>query len=654
MHVLDTSGTSVSSALLCLQINRPLTTQLLWVSCPAAIQKLLQPVPVQLLDLLQAPLELAHPMGQNPAAPAAARGSQPVLQQLPAALAAVRFHLESTAGGTSKDFSVLLTSVWHLAAVLLSAGAGQPALPVSAASVDGLQHQGQDLLGRHHQRQQQQQQQQQQQYLMPAGSADASKALQEMVLQLAAAALQLLKGLVVHDDSCLRLLAAGLGNLQLPGIFQLRSVQHAPAGPSQQQQRRYGRFSFGLQESGQGYRHSSSVPVAGLSVSDAAHATWQWQQWHGPRRWPGSAAAGNPAADWGPLWAAVLGAGSTSRHPAAAAAAAAVAEADSLLDGNNGSSSAAKGASGGASQQLGPLTGTVLGLLEDAGACSRSLLLPAGAVLVALAGRLPVPLRFPLLYTAADTNSLLLQLLQADDCQLKCSGMNTLQELVVCPEALAVLRASLAPDASLQDKGAAGPSRFAVMQHADSEAATAAVGQAEMRTALQPLNRLLPADRIKSSGSNNKEVAAASSSGASLVRGGKPVVGEQQQQQAEPEPDVAGSMGSPTSIVSLSAAQALLQGVLDGVSSGLNEALQQVSSSNSSSSSGNAALVSNYLQNHRGSSGSSSWGPFELQRRSCAVVAMLLHSKQVLLLQLLHDRQFTEGVAVGREGGRAS
>jgi len=79
--------------------------------------------------------------------------------------------------------------------------------------------------------------QQQQQHVVPGpGPAHAAEALQDMVLQLAAAALQLLQGLVLHDDSCLRLLAAGLGDLQLPGIFQLRSLQLAPSGQQQQQQ----------------------------------------------------------------------------------------------------------------------------------------------------------------------------------------------------------------------------------------------------------------------------------------------------------------------------------------------------------------------------------------------------------------------------------
>jgi len=185
------------------------------------------------------------------------------------------------------------------------------------------------------------------------------------------------------------------------------------------------------------------------------------------------------------------------------------------------------------------------------------------------------------------------------------------------------------------------------MQHADAEAGVA-VGHADMRTALQPLNRPLPADRINSSGSNSKEAAAAGQSGAPHGRGHKPVGREQQQQQqqAEPdmEPDVAGSVGEPASILSWSAAQALLQGVLEGVSSGLSEALRQLSSSNSSCT---AAAVMNINNKARGGSrGSTAWGPFELQRRSCAVAAMLLHSKQVLLLQLLHDRQMTGGAPV--------
>eukprot|EP00775_Hariotina_reticulata_P011423 gene11423-11569_t len=84
------------------QISRPLTAQMLWISCPAAIQQLLQPLPLQVLGLLQPhlqpQLQPAHATGQDAAAPAAAGGLQPTLQQLPAALAAVQLHLQATAG----------------------------------------------------------------------------------------------------------------------------------------------------------------------------------------------------------------------------------------------------------------------------------------------------------------------------------------------------------------------------------------------------------------------------------------------------------------------------------------------------------------------------------------------------------------------------
>jgi hypothetical protein len=73
----------------------------------------------------------------------------------------------------------------------------------------------------------------------------------------------------------------------------------------------------------------------------------------------------------------------------------------------------------------------------------------------------------------------------------------------------------------------------------------------------------------------------------------------------------------------------VLFGLLDCLSVSLNEA--PTSLSNSSSSSSSAVC------------GEGRWGRFELQRRSCGIVAQLLHNRQVALLQLLLDGSFTAG-----------
>jgi hypothetical protein len=158
---------------------------------------------------------------------------------------------------------------------------------------------------------------------------------------------------------------------------------------------------------------------------------------------------------------------------------------------------------------------------------------------------------------------------------------------------------------------------------------------------LQPSNRGLGAStRSTSKASTGKAVAAAAAAG-------KPSDAADHQRQGSGSNQQVAAPAAAAVIAPRIANQSvydLLFGLLDCLSVSLNEApTGNASSSSSSSSSGSSGVC-----------GQGRWGRYELQRRSCGIVAQLLHNRQVALLQLLLDGAFTAGASDEADSSRLS
>jgi hypothetical protein len=617
-----------------LQITQPQLNQLLWCSCRSAMQQLLQPLQVQLQGL---------PSTSYPGSSSSSKGDQQQQQHvrlpsgLSAALGGVQQQLQLVAGGASSSGGsvLLLLQLLQLAAVVIPASA--PANEAAAAAGAVCTHEFAWIL----QDQQQQQQhsagsvagsprateapQQQQQKFLVFQAAVNAQVLHVLPLQLAVSVLQLLQGLAQNDDSSLGTLAAGLGASHVPCSYQQLCMRH---NNSSSNSSRHGWLSGSSRGySGMWGPGSSSVPAAvsagaGSSAAAAAGATGEGHGAPGQPRFgrfsssSSRAAAGSTVACWGPAESALQAALSASSSNCAAA-------------GAHPSPAAAAAAQG--SSMPRPKHSSLLYLLADVSACHPSLLLQVGGLLAVLAERLPMKLR-QLLLVPPISDKVLLQLLHGEGYAVRCQAAAVLQALLVCPAVAAALTAAALPEPAEEPDSAAAAA-------AAADVVTADVGGPGAPP--QPSNRGLGAStRSTSKAATGKATAAAAAAAAigkfsEAVDHQRPSNGSNQQA----APAAAAAVVAPR--IANQSVYDLLFGLLDCLSVSLNEAPAVDASSSGSSSSGSSSS---------GSSSSSSvvcgqgrWGRYELQRRSCGIVAQLLHNRQVALLQLLLDGAFTAG-----------
>jgi hypothetical protein len=643
---------SVNLSLLCvhvltfsaLQLSQPQLHQLLWSSCRPSMQQLLQPLQVQLQGLPNTLASIsANKQQLNNVKAIEQQQQQQLLGYLPAALERVQQQLQLLAGGgSSSGGTALLLQLLQLAVVAIpasgpssetaaaaaAAGGGVAAAAAAAKSSSSYeftwvlqdqqqqqQHQAGSIAGSPRAAQLLQQQQHQFLVFQAAGTAQV---LHVLPLQLAVSVLQLLQGLALHDASCLGLLAAGLGASHVPGSYQQLYLRRNSCWQSSSSNRyggASGRASGAL---------SSSMPstaaaaaAAGASAGSSAAAAEAAADKLAPGllrfdRFSSSssrAAAGSAAVCWGPAESAVQAALSASSLPCAgnseslhSSAVAAAAHGKEQQQAND-AAAAAPGSSLHRQKHS-----TLLCLLADAAACHPSLLLQVGCLLAVLAERLPVQLR-QLLLVPPISDIVLLQLLHGEGYAVRCQAAAVLQALLVCPAVAAALTAAALPEPTDEAAAAVAAGGDAVMTDADAPAAAAP---------LQPCNRGLG---TRSTGKSSTAAKATASS--------KPTDAAEQQRQGSSSSHAAAAARAAPRIANQSVYD-ILFGLLDCLSVSLSEAPAEPNfSSNSSSSSGVSGL--------------SRWGRLELQRRSCGIVAQLLHNRQVALLQLLLDGAFTAG-----------
>ncbi|KAF6251466.1 hypothetical protein COO60DRAFT_616305 [Scenedesmus sp. NREL 46B-D3] len=619
---------------------------------------------------------------------------------LPAALAGVQQQLQLLAGGASSSGgTALLLQLLQLAAVATPASKpsrdaaaavclASSAAAAAAAGAPASSHEFAWILQDHHLQQQQQllqqqstgnvagspraaqppQQQHQQQLLqqfLVFQAADNAQVLHVLPLQLAVAVLQLLQGLALHDESCLGLLAAGLGASSVPGSSQQLCMRRTSSWQSSSSSSRYGSTSGGNRSrSACGEAFGGGIPSvaataaagagagAGAGSSAAAEAAVGRPSQGFDVLWlprfdrfsssssSSKAAAGSAVACWGPAESAVQAAVSASSSVVDAAAFAAAHISSAHISSAHGKaqqgSEPAGAAAAAAGQSFAAVQGNLLHrrrhssllcLLADAAACHPSLLLQVGGLLAVLAERLPVRLR-QLLLVPPVSDKVLLQLLHGEGYAVRCQAAAALQALLACPAVAAALTAAALPEPADKANTAAAGTAAAVA----APGADVVMADAGAAAPLQPCNRGLGA----TASSTSKAAAGKAAAGT-----GKSVNAAEQQRQADGSnqqaglPAAAAAAAPVAPLISNQSVYDLLFGLLDCLSVSLDEApISGLDNSSSSSSSG----VSN----------SGRWGQFELQRRSCGIVAQLLHNRQVALLQLLLDGAFTTGYGVAQ------
>lgn len=312
-------------------------------------------------------------------------------------------------------------------------------------------------------------------------------------------------------------------------------------------------------------------------------------------------------------------------------------------------------------------------LLQDAAKCHGRLLQQVGALLAAAASELPLDMQPVLLSVALSEQGLLLLLLQAHASESRSSAAALLQRLLACPAVATALASALTtpPAQALLDQQQQ-------QQQDNGDIIMIDVEQAAGNTALQPLNNTAAARKAGGSRAASKaaQQQQQGATGAAAAGNAAPTPPQQQPQQQQ-------------AVLSAQAVQEVLLQLLDCLSFGLKDAfmvLQQQQSqlpqgipavlhattTTSTSSATTASSTAFSIQAPSslptpfsswpaasircGGSSSSSiaaaqgWGVFELQRRCCAVMACLLHSRQDVLLQYTMHQQATAGEQGGFGG----
>lgn len=436
-------------------------------------------------------------------------------------------------------------------------------------------------------------------------STSDAAVLHVLPLNLAVAVLQLLAHLACHDDTCLGILAAELSSSSTQGH------SHGSAGSGS--------------SGGSGSKSSSSTRVQLQWVQEpqqehAAALSHHVQQQQQRQQWHSGLCIGYTG------WLPATGTGAlqhTSLHTP-------------MLPRPAGQSTG--GSRSDQQQQQQRDLGVVLG---DAARSHPSLLLHVGRLLAAVAAQLPLALQ-PLLLAVGMSDQQLLLLLQAEASSSRCTAAALLQCLLACPAVPAAFAAALTSGGDQQQQ----------QQQQDGDDIIMRDAVADQTTALQPLNN-------RSAMSTRSAAAADSSRHGKAQQQQQPAGagsshGDQQQQQQNQQLQLG-----------CQAVQEVLLQLLDGFSFGLDEAFQSLqqqqqsapcqglptvifattssSSSRSPNRSSSSALSPGNGADAAASEPSQAWGVFELQRRSCAVFAGLLHGRQELLLQYCTDTAATAG-----------
>jgi len=673
-----------SCCLMNMQINGPSLPQLLWTTCQPAMQQLLQPISSQLLGLSSMLASASAAAAHSSSSSSRGINASNTAQLVPAALSAAQEQLSLLSAGAVTGGSALLSSLLQLVDVLVpegptgvcrddgsgcsvdvtvaaAAAAMQAAFPVSDQQHSSqprwlllpqpqLQRGADRAVGRSSDQDVQElssllptQQQQPGRFLVFRSALDAGH-VHILPLDLAVAVLQLLQHLACYDSSCLHMLAAQLSSscAEQPSSSSSSGLQRQHSIRPVALARSSSAVPDALQAGPSSSRSSSRVKFkwAGGTPQDAESALQLQLQDRVPRN------------SWQTAMGSLLAATQTHFNTLRLQEASAV----------GFCSSSSSSSSGGPTwQQQQQQHRSLPVLLSDAARCHSSLLRHVGSLLAAVAAELPVSLQPSLLQGVVSEQGLLLLLLQAESWTSRCIAAALLQQMLTSTEVAAVLAAAIkntGPEITTAEQQQQQQQDDVIMIDVSEQPAPS--------TALQPLNH-------RAAG-GSKAAAAAAAAGSN--RPGKTL----QQQQRQP---AAGSSTQPQPhpqqqqqqqqqhlfVLAAPVVQELLLQLLDGFSFGLEEAFQTLQdqgpvlqqqqtlpptthSSNSSSSRGQGLGSSSSSglcggsSNAAGSGGSRAsvlWGVFELQRRCCAVMAHLLHSRQDVLLLYSLDLQATAG-----------